>query len=514
MAAALAAVEREAFAEAARQFGGMVSFLKSDDAGKLTEPELERSLEPQLRELARRLIQAHLELRAPGEAAGAVCGADGVPREDVRLHERRVGTIYGKVDVSRLGYGAEGSESLHPLDAALNLPKELHSLEVRHRAAEQAAMQSFDETAAGLERLTGAEVGKRQVEELVRRAAVDFDSFYESHPAPDHAETGSVLVVSADGKGIVMVPQDLREATRKAAQEGSRKLDKRLTKGEKRNRKRMATVATVYTMPPFVRPPEDIVRSLAPRNERTPRPAPEPKPEHKRVWASLEKHTEAVLEEAFREARTRDPERTKSWVALVDGNKTQIEILEDLAELHHIELPIIVDIIHVAEYLWDASLAFHAEDSSQREQWVGERLLEVLRGRASLVAGGIRRSGTRRRIRGKDRKLVDKCADYLIKYKRYLRYDDYLARGFPIATGVVEGACRHLVCDRMDVGARWSLAGAEAVLRLRALRASGHFDEYWAYHEQQEYRRNHAVRYAGGEPPPVRGSGPTLKRIK
>lgn len=514
MAAALAALERDPFTAAARQFGGMVDFLKSGDAGRLTEPELERSLVPQLRELARRLIQAHLELRVPGEAAGAVCGTDGVPREQARLHERQVGTIYGRVEVSRLGYGAASRESLHPLDAELNLPEELHSLEVRHRAAEQAAMQSFDETVTTLERLTGGAVGKRQVEELVRRAAVDFDQFYQSHPAPDPAQTESVLVLSSDGKGIVMIAEDLREATRKAAQESSRKLDKRLTKGEKRNRKRMATVATVYTVAPFVRQPEDIVRGLAPRNERAPIPSPEPKPEHKRVWASLEKHTEAVLEEAFREARTRDPERVKSWVALVDGNRTQIEIFKDLAELHDIKLTIIVDVMHVAEYLWDASLAFHAEDSSGREQWVSERLLEVLRGKASLVAGGIRRSGTRQRVRGKARKLVDKCANYLIKYKRYLRYDRYLDHGFPIATGVVEGACRHLVCDRMDVGARWSLAGAEAVLRLRALRSSGHFDEYWTYHEQQEYRRNHADRYAGGEPPPVRGTAPRLKRIK
>ena len=514
MAAALAAEERDAFAAAAAQFGGMVSFLKSGEAIKLTESELERTLEQQVRELARRLIQAHLETRAPGEAVGVVRGADGVEREAARLHERKVETIYGKVEVSRLGYAAEGIDSLHPLDAALNLPEELHSLEVRRRAAEQAAMQSFDETVAGLERQIGTEVGKRQVEELVRRAAVDFDSFYAGRPAPDHGKTGSVLVVSADGKGIVMLPRDLREATRKAAQERSRKLDRRLTKGEKRNRKRMATVATVYTLPPFKREPEDIVRSLAPRDERERTPASGPRPEHKRVWASLEKDPKAVLSEAFREAESRDPDRTKSWVALVDGNKTQLEILEDLAGLHGVALTIIVDIMHVAEYLWDASLAFHAEDSKQREEWVSQRLLAVLRGRASLVAGGIRRSGTRQRVRGKKRKLVDKCADYLINYKRYLRYDDYLAKGFPIATGVVEGACRHLVSDRMDVGARWSLAGAEAVLRLRALRASGDFQAYWVYHEQQEYRRNHAARYAGGEPAPVRGSGPTLKRVK
>lgn len=514
MAAALAVVERDAFAAAAAQFGGMVSFLKSREAGELTESELERTLEQDIRELARRLIQAHLDTRAPGEAVGVVRDADGVERERARVHERNVETIFGKVGVSRLGYGAEGVESLHPLDGALNLPQELHSLEVRRRAAEQAAMQSFDETEAGLERLIGTAVGKRQVEELVQRAAVDYDSFYAGRGPSDQEATGSVLVISSDGKGVVMIPQDLREATRKAAQKTSRKLDKRLSKGEKRNRKRMATVATVYTVAPHPRTPEDVVRSLAPYDQHDQKAAPGPRPEHKRVWASLEKDPEEVLAETFREAKSRDPDGNKSWLALVDGNKTQIEILEDLAGLHGVDLTIILDIMHVAEYLWDASLAFHVEDSREREKWVSERLLAVLRGRASLVAGGIRRSATRQRVRGAGRKLVDKCANYLIEYKRYLHYDDYLAKGFPIATGVVEGACRHLVCDRMDVGARWSLAGAEAVLRLRALRSSGDFEEYWTYHEQQEHQRNHAAHYARGTVTQVRGAKPPMKRVK
>jgi hypothetical protein len=512
MSAALAATERDAFAAGTAYFGGMVDFLKSGKAGELTESELERTVEQQIRELARRLVQAHLETRAPGAAVGVVRGADGVERGRARTHERDVKTIFGKVEVSRLGYGVEGVSSLHPLDGALNLPAELHSLEVRRRAAEQAAMHSFDETVASLERQIGTEVGKRQVEELVERAALDFDRFYAQRSAPDPAGTGSVLVLSADGKGVVMLPRDLREATRKAAQERSPKLDKRLTKGEKRHRKRMATVATVYTLPPYPRTPEDVVRSLAPNHD--PDPHSRARPEYKRVWASLEKDPEAVLAEAFREAKTRDPDRSKSWIALVDGNKTQLEILDDLAGLHGVDLTIIVDIIHVAEYVWDASLAFHAEASRKREEWVSEHLLAVLRGRASLVAGGIRRSATRQRIRGKKRKLVDKCADYLIDYKRYLRYDEYLAKGFPIATGVVEGACRHLVCDRMDVGARWSLAGAEAVLLLRALRSSGDFEEYWTYHEQQEYQRNHATRYAGGKVVPVRGAKLPIRRVK
>ena len=118
------------------------------------------------------------------------------------------------------------------------------------------------------------------------------------------------------------------------------------------------------------------------------------------------------------------------------------------------------------------------------------------------------------------RKPVDKCADYLLKYSPYVKYDRYLDAGYPIASGVIEGACRYLVRDRMELtGARWRLAGAEAVLRLRALRASGDFDAYWSFHEAREYQRNHARRYAEGIVPPIAdppASQPTprLRRIK
>jgi hypothetical protein len=124
---------------------------------------------------------------------------------------------------------------------------------------------------------------------------------------------------------------------------------------------------------------------------------------------------------------------------------------------------------------------------AQAEQWVSERLLRILGGHASDVAAGIRRSATRREL--VNRKAADECAQYFLNHKAYLRYDEYLASGFPIATGVIEGAFRHVVKDRMDLtGARWSLAGAEAILRLRSLRASGDFDEDWRFHEQQEQR--------------------------
>jgi len=227
-----------------------------------------------------------------------------------------------------------------------------------------------------------------------------------------------------------------------------------------------------------------------------------PVPEHKRVWASIEKTPEQVIAEMFEEAGSRDPEYEKTWVALVDGNKTQIRILRRMAKESKPDLTIVVDIIHVIEYLWDAGRVFHPQGGQDLENWVNHRLGEILKGKAGYVAGGMRRSATKRDLEPEIRKPVDKCARYLTNHLPYLRYDRYLAQGLPIATGVIEGACRHLVKDRMEItGARWSLTGAEAILSLRALRSSRDFEEYWLFHEAREYERTHQSRYAENNVP-------------
>jgi len=495
-------------------FEKLVEYLRSEQSRKLTHSDLERALTERGRELLRLLLQAHVEDRGQGLAAGPVVGADGVERAEPHLHERGLSRLFGEVRVERLGYGAKGTKSLHPLDAELNLPDEEYSLGLRRKAAEQAAQTSFDATVEYLERETGKDVGKRQVEELVRRAAADFNDFYVKTRTPEpSAATGSILALSADGKGVVMLPRYLREATRKVAEERKHKLDKRLSKGEKRGAKRMARVAAVYTVEPYLRTPEEVVRTMAPHHEKE--KLPRPKVEGKRVWASLVKTPEEVIGDAFLEGLRRDPNREKTWVALVDGNKTQLKILRKLARRHRIRLTIVLDIMHLAEYLWDAAVAFHGEGSKEREEWVSKRLLAVLRGEAPHVAAGMRRSATLRGLSSKEREPVDDCADYMHTYKPYLRYNQYLAKGLPIATGVIEGACRHLICDRMDGGARWSIEGAESVLQLRALRSSGDFDEYWTHHETREYQRNHVARYDNGQVVPVRRSRrPTLHRIK
>lgn len=199
---------------------------------------------------------------------------------------------------------------------------------------------------------------------------------------------------------------------------------------------------------------------------------------------------------------------------LVDGSETQLDLVRSAAAKVRVDVEIVLDLLHVLEYLWKAAHCFHLHGTVEAERWVTERLVMLLDGvDASAVAGGIRRSATLQGL--EERTGVDACADYLRKYRALIRYAEAIAQGWPIATGVIEGACRYLVRDRLDkTGARWSVDGAEAVLRLRALRANGDFEDYWRYHLRAEHDRNHASRYEGKSVPnplPTRGH---LRRVK
>ena len=486
-------------------FEHIVSLLDSGEGNSMDMSQLEKELEKRGRELMRTLLQEHLDNRSPGTCSEPVRDTDGTKRTEKFDHERQIETVFGRVKLERAGYAEKGRKSLHPLDAELNLAPELYSLEFQHRVAEEAAKNSFEEVVETIDKTTGGHVPKRQAEEIVRQAALDFDAFYETRQCRSTGDdnTGSVLAITADGKGVVLHEKDLREKTRKAAEKRRQKMGKRLSKGEKKNAKRMATVAAVYTTAPFERTPEDLLSKGGSRINKMKYPP----IENKRVWASLEKEPEEVIGEAFAEALNRDPHHEKKWVALVDGNNTQIDILRKIAKARGIELTIVVDIIHVIEYLWKAGRVFYPKSGPKLEEWVQHRIGKILRGKAGPMAGGMRRSATRKKLDEKEREPVDRCATYLLNKSPYLRYDRYLADGLPVATGVIEGACRHLVKDRMEItGAKWTLLGAEAVLRLRALRSSKDFDAYWTFHEESEYKRNHQARYADGVVPATTNS--------
>jgi hypothetical protein len=268
----------------------------------------------------------------------------------------------------------------------------------------------------------------------------------------------------------------------------------RLGKGQKINQKKMATVAAVFTRQPWIRTPEQVVDSLFACG---PRPAVEPEvppwPEHKRVWASLTKGKTAVIAEVAEEMRRRDPLGRKLHVALTDGERAlQILVHQKLQGAHVI---FILDFVHVLEKLWKAAYVFHAEGSPEAEQWVRLRALRILRGEVSQVVKGLRQSVTKRGLRAGNRKTVLSVAGYLYRNRTRMRYATYLAQGLPIATGVtgvVEGACKHLIKDRMErSGMRWTEAMAESIVKLRAAYLSGDFDAYWQFHIRKDQERLH-----------------------
>jgi hypothetical protein len=513
--------EADAYLSAREQFDFIITQLRSSQAQCMKLNHVEEFLESDGRELLRRLLQGHLNERSPGVVEAPVLDAKGRNHSHLRLQTRSIKTIFGKVELTRAAYGGRDLESLHPLDAELNLPPDVYSYSLRQRVSEEVAKHSYDEAVTSLSKQIGSSMPKRQCQELVERAAQDFESFYQRQRETSAEEVrakNEILAISSDGKGVLMRISDLREVTRTAALERKPHLKHRLSKGEKTNAKRMATVAAVYTTARFVRTPEQVVRELKPIGELPPE---RPRPEQKRLWASLKQGAKEVINQAFAEALRRDPERIKDWVMLSDGDRKQLFYLEQSAQEYGVKPLIILDLIHVTERLWSAAWALHSTGAPAAEQWVSVRLLEILHGKSSSVAAGIRRSATLRGLTAEERAPIDKCADYLLKYRDYLHYDQYLAAGYPIATGVIEGACRYLVKDRMEVtGARWSLDGAEAVLRLRALRASGDFDEYWKYHLEQEQQRNHAAHYANSEVPQVlhnngcKGKASHLRLIK
>lgn len=499
------------FCESRRDMKKLEDELSSGAALNAPLHEIERLLESQGRAMLRAMMQAHFDLRSAQEREVAVRGADGIERSQVRRTSRTVETKFGEVELERNMYQAPGVEGLAPMDAALGLAAEKYSMEVRRIVAEESARASFDEVVDLVRKQSGAEVPKRQVEELAVRAARDFDVFYRDR-LREPEETDALLILSFDGKGIAMRLDDLREATRKAAAATPRRMHTRLAKGEKPNRKRMAEVAAVYSLTAWPRTIGDVLHGLTDKNA-----ADRPRPTNKRVWASVEHSPQRVIDDAFAEALRRDPDHRRRWVVLVDGNRDQLRRIQRAARTVGGEITIVLDIVHVLEYLWRAAYAFHAEGTSEAEAWVEHQLQRLLQGRSGgEIAKSLRLMAKTHQLDATAAKPVVKAASYLVKNTRWLHYDRALADGLPIATGVIEGACRYLVQDRLGrTGARWSLTGAEAILRLRALRTSGDFDDYWVFHLEQEHNRTHASRYADGEVPnPLPPSRPSLRLVK
>jgi hypothetical protein len=337
----------QAFAQARLFYEEMEQWLAGQEAAALTHAELEEQAGARGRELTRRLLQAHLDLRElREERRDEVAGADGVQRTRAEKgHGRPLATVFGEVTVTRMAYRAPRAPNVHPMDAELNLPEEKHSHGLRRLAAVESARGSHEAAAAAITRATGVKMGKRQVEELARRAAADIGGFYADRrpgPSPDDV----TLAMQFDGKGVVVLPGALRPATARAAAESRNKLATRLSPGEKNGRKRMAELAAVCDCEPQPRAPADVI--TPPGSQKPARPA-RPKVTGKWLTASVTSDIAGVIAAGFDEADRRDPHRRRTWVVLVDGNNAQIEATQAEAARRGVPVTIPCDFVHVLE---------------------------------------------------------------------------------------------------------------------------------------------------------------------
>jgi hypothetical protein len=303
---------------------------------------------------------------------------------------------------------------------------------------------------------------------------VDFEAFHAQRPAAEVTPgEGEILVAAIDCKGIPMVkPERALRVVRRG-------------KGEKANKKRMATVAAVHNQAPIVRTPQEVLDNLFANGEQ-PERQPRPRPAHKRVWASLTADKDTFIADVKAEMTRRDPDRQHTWVIVTDGERALQRRVADSFE----DVTLILDLLHALEKLWKAAYVLHPEGSPEAQTFVYQRAKRILEGHVSQVIKGLRLIVTKRRLTGTDAKTLLDVAAYYQRNRDRMRYDAYLANGWPIASGSVEGACKNLIRDRFErSGMRWTQETAEALLQLRATYLSGDFDNYWEFHVKRDQQR-------------------------
>ena len=485
-----------ALAGPVEQFTAMLTWAAAD-AGRLDHGDRETVITDSGRELLRQLLEATFAIdSAREERTGQVTSAAGIRHGTVEKgHGRGMISVFGPVRASRLAYRNRREANLYPADARWMLPDDPYSLGLRALAAYHLAAGGYGQAQDVIQARTGVRIGRAQMAGLAQDLAAWVDHFYawRARGADTALPYSDVIMMQADGKGIAMRPEHRASAGKDtdAAHPGIKK---------------MAEIVAVAAVTPAAREPEDIAAPPARRKAH-----PGPVARGKWVAASITDDIPGMIGAAFDEADRRDPYRTRQRIFLADGNKQQLTAISDHARDRGLKVPVFIDYIHVSGYIGKAAAALHPGNPQAAGQWADGQLLRVLHGRAKAVAATLASVAAKTRSSPRMRHLdltdVDKAVTYLTNNHTYMRYDKALASGWPIATGMIEGACRFVIEDRFGItGARWSPDGAEVILKLRALVVNGDLDDYMNYYKARYRTQIHLARY---DPASIPGLGLT-----
>lgn len=432
--------------------------------------QAERTLLVRLLALGRMLLQLFFFCQAEQfqEKSIVTPKGDCLPAHSQKA--RSYWSVFGKVRLVRRYYYLDG-KAYFPLDAVLNLPQNACSDLLREWRQQLGVEEAYHKVGQKLRDILGQTLGfsTRALTQMIAEDAQQVQAFYAQAPVVQDPPEASILVVQADGKGVPrLTPEPAVSAVR-------------LGKGQKSARKKEAIVSCVYTLPPWVRTPQEVVDSLFKSKAQPYATARPGGPQNKRWWATLE-GKEAAIAFTRKQMTPRDTPAIRDRVALTDGS----EPLQRQVQTQLPEFRLVLDIIHATEYLWEAANTLLGETALLRSEWVRTRTMQMLSGQTPSLIQELGQLAQEPDCKAGTRSVLERVAGYYERNLAFMHYDVYLAAGWPIATGVIEGACRHLVKDRCELsGMRWSLSGAEALLNLRCVSDNGDWEAFHAFRRRK-----------------------------
>lgn len=456
-----------------QDFEQLLQAVKGPEAHSATVDQMERFLFRKILRMGFNLLKLFILTRVESESHAPLMeeGEEGLPYHSQK--SRKHFSIFGKLTFGRAYFYKSGQGGKCPLDEALNMPERCYSDLLMETADLLAVSGAYRKGLQVMERLLGLKLSELAVETAVAEHSQDVEAYYAQKASFPVAEEGSILVAQADGKGVPMVRSGADDKARRG-------------KGDKKTRKKEAIAIAVYTIEPYQRTPRQVVDALFKKKKP---PSTRPVPQHKQIFASME-GKERTIGRLAAWVRHREGEHIGERVALTDGAiPLQRQMLNNLPNF-----TLILDIIHVNEYLWQAGNALYGETDSHRAEWVEEQMFDILSSHSDRVIRQLEDKVATMSPDSQAAKTLQRIANYLRRNQPYMDYATYLLRGWPIGTGVIEGVCRHLVKDRMELsGMRWTVAGAEAMLALRSVSENGDWDDFHEFRRRQCHQRLYAA---------------------
>jgi hypothetical protein len=433
--------------------------------------EVERSLLSMLMRVGRQALITYLDEKGSGYQGEEIINAQGETLPYVRNRKCVYRSVFGPIEINRAYYQAEGAEGIFPLEAEINLPARGYSYFLQEISSKLAVNGSYEKACEVFSDIFTLDIPIRSLERIVGDTCEDVSGYYEEKPAPELDPDAIITVATVDKKGVVIrkPPSDATD------------VETGCVDPNKPGKKRMSTEICAYTIKRHIRSADDVAGEMV--EEKT---LPfKPKPQTKLVWGSLSEGPEKTVAR-LAEAVTERLCWVSELVCVLDGEKS-------LWRLVHQYFPMaffVLDIFHVLEHLSEAAHCFYKEKSPEAKRFVRDRLRMLLTGNAGQMIGGLKQILTKRSLSNTQKYTLNKVIGYLERNKQHMRYDVCLERGYPIGSGVIEGACRNLINDRLELtGMRWTVQGAESVIRLRAVYINKDWKDFWRFRRKSEKDR-------------------------